>query len=136
MDASGKQSILKGRTAGRQAKCTPGVERAGRASFQQAHRPQSGIDCLRRLPQHNSTMTAVDYDKPRRSSRMFMRMRVVASGKNAEGRRFREACETIVINAHGGLLYLDQPLEVGAIIVLANSFTQEEQECRVVFLSD
>ncbi len=67
---------------------------------------------------------------------MFMRVRVVAAGKNQEGRKFREACETIVINAHGGLLYLNQPLENGAMIVLANPFTQEEQECRVVYLGE
>lgn len=81
-------------------------------------------------------MADIEYEKPRRSSRMFMRVRVMASGKNSDGRRFREACETIVINAHGGLLYLDQPLENGMLIVLANPFTQEEQECRIVFLGE
>jgi hypothetical protein len=82
-------------------------------------------------------MTQVQqYEKTRRSSRVFLRLRVVASGKNADGRKFREACETIVINAHGGLLYLNQPLENGAMIVLANPFTQEEQECRIVFLGE
>jgi len=65
-----------------------------------------------------------------------MRVRVVAAGKNADSRRFREACETIVISAHGGLLYLNQPLELDLMIVLTNPFTQEEQECRVVFLGD
>lgn len=82
-------------------------------------------------------MTAeTQYETPRRSTRMFLRVRVVASGKNHDGRKFREACETIVINAHGGLLYLNQPLDDGAMVVLANPFTQEEQECRVVFLGD
>ncbi len=80
--------------------------------------------------------TQTKYDQPRRSTRVFMRVRVVASGKNHDGRKFREACESIVINAHGGLLYLNQPLENGAIIMLANPFTQEEQECRIVFLGD
>jgi hypothetical protein len=75
-------------------------------------------------------------DKVRRSSRVFMRVRVVVAGKNADGRRFREACETIVINAHGGLLYLNQPIHNDAILVLTNPFTQEEQECRIVFLGD
>ena len=78
----------------------------------------------------------VQFEKPRRSSRMFMRVRVVATGKNQDGRKFRETCETIVINAHGGLLYLNQPLVNGAMIVLVNPFTQEEQECRVVYLGD
>ncbi len=80
--------------------------------------------------------TQTKYDHPRRSTRVFMRVRVVASGKNHEGRKFREACESIVINAHGGLLYLNQPLENGGMILLANPFTQEEQECRIVFLGD
>ncbi len=81
-------------------------------------------------------MPEVNYDKARRSTRVFMRLRVVAAGKNTDGRKFREACETIVINAHGGLLYLNQPLEDGAMIVLINPFTQEEQECRVAYLGD
>src|SRR3972149_517628 len=75
-------------------------------------------------------------DKARRSTRRVMRVRVGAAGKNADGRRFREICETIVINAHGGLLYLNQPLKMHAMLTLANPFTQEEQECRIVFLGD
>ena len=75
-------------------------------------------------------------EKARRSTRVFMRIRVVAAGKNDNGRRFRESCETIVINAHGGLLYLNQPLRMDAILSLTNPFTQEEMECRIVFLGD
>ncbi len=81
-------------------------------------------------------MPDVQYEKTRRSSRVFMRVRILAAGKNLDARKFREPCETIVINAHGGLLYLNQPLENGAMIVLINPFTQEEQECRVVYLGE
>jgi hypothetical protein len=80
----------------------------------------------------NVTTTSAD----RRSTRIFMRVRVVASGKNISGRRFRTACETIVINAHGGLVYLDQEIAMDALVMLTNPFTQEEQECRVVYLGD
>ena len=60
-----------------------------------------------------------------------------AEGKNVLGRKFRESCQTIVINAHGGLLYLKaEPMAVGAMVVLSNPFTQEDQECRVVFIGD
>jgi len=65
-----------------------------------------------------------------------MRLRVVVAGKNRNGRRFRETCETIVINAHGGLLYLAQEVGDGVPLVVTNPFTQEEQECRVVYLGD
>lgn len=67
---------------------------------------------------------------------MFMRVRVQLAGKNQQGRRFRSACETIVINAHGALVYLDQDLDLGALLVLTNRLTQDEQECRVVYLGD
>ena len=80
--------------------------------------------------------TEVIHETPRRSSRVFMRIRVVVAGKNTQGRKFREACQTIVINAHGALLYLQQEIESGEMLVVSNPFTQEEQECRVVFLGD
>ena len=81
-------------------------------------------------------MATATYQKERRSARIFMRVRVVVAGKSTSGRRFREACETIVINAHGGLLYLAQPVAMGEMLILTNPFTQEEQESRVVFLGD
>ena len=86
--------------------------------------------------QHIPIMAEVLLETPRRSSRVFKRVHVTAEGKNLLGRKFRESCQTIVINAHGGLLYLKAELAVGAMIVLANPFTQEEQECRVVFVGD
>jgi hypothetical protein len=81
-------------------------------------------------------VTESEVSKPRRSTRVFMRVRVVVAGKNSDNRRFREACETVVINAHGGLLYLNQPLRMDMILMLTNPFTQEEQESRIVFLGD
>ena len=41
-----------------------------------------------------------------------------------------------MINAHGGLIYLQEELQLGAELVLANPITEEEQECRVVYLGD
>ena len=88
------------------------------------------------LSQHKYVMGTGVYARERRSSRVFMRVRVVLAGKNKTRKRFREACETIVINAHGGLLYASQPLEMSAMLVITNPFTQEEQECRVVYLGE
>jgi hypothetical protein len=94
------------------------------------------VDPHFRFRQHVPIMAEVLLESPRRSSRVFKRVHVNAEGKNILGRKFRESCQTIVINAHGGLLYLKAELAVGAMIVLANPFTQEEQECRVVFIGD
>jgi len=100
------------------------------------HATDTIVDAAGEVPQHGLTMPENDYDKVRRSTRVFMRVRVVVAGKNSDNRRFREACETIVINAHGGLMYLNQPLAMHAMLVLTNPFTQEEQESRVVFLGE
>ena len=74
--------------------------------------------------------------KQRRSSRVFTRIPVRASGKSIHGRKFRENSQTIVINAHGGLLNVQEELALGADLVLINPVTEEEQECRVVYLGD
>jgi hypothetical protein len=76
------------------------------------------------------------FTQERRSSRVFTRIPVRAAGKNSEGRKFKENTQTIVINAHGGLLYLQETLELGAELVLINPVTEEEQDCRVVYLGE
>jgi hypothetical protein len=81
-------------------------------------------------------MSVVAYDQARRSSRVFMRIRVAVEGKNTRNRKFREVCYTIVVNAHGGLLYLQEELEMGAMLVLTNPFTQEELECRIAYVGE
>jgi len=75
-------------------------------------------------------------EQKRRSSRIFARLVVPLAGKNAQGRKFREVCRTVVVNAHGALLYTTQTLEMSAILNVTSPATQEEMECRVVFLGD
>lgn len=81
-------------------------------------------------------MPTADAANKRRSSRVFIKIRVQAKGKNLQGRSFRHATETIVVNAHGGLMYLDESLEMGSDLVVTNPGTEEEVECRVVYLGD
>jgi len=40
------------------------------------------------------------------------------------------------VNAHGGLLLLKHEIDDREMLVLENPVTQEEQECRVVFLGE
>ncbi len=81
-------------------------------------------------------MTETQTSSERRSSRVFTRIPVQAKGKNVLGQKFRSKSQTIVINAHGGLLYLNEELKLGADIILINPATEEEQECRIVYLGD
>jgi len=71
---------------------------------------------------------------PRRSGRVFHKIRVKAQGREHNGKKFQEACETVVVNAHGGLLLMKHEVDSGEMLVLTNPVTQEEQECRVVYL--
>jgi len=60
-------------------------------------------------------------------------MQVQAQGRGHDGRKFREVCQTLVVNSHGGLLLLKHEIDQGEMIVLINPETDDEQECRVVF---
>ncbi len=81
-------------------------------------------------------MSQVTFTAPRRSGRVFHKMRVQAHGRGHDGRKFREVCQTLVVNSHGGLLLLKNEVDQGEMIVLTNPDTDEEQECRVVFLGE
>ena len=81
-------------------------------------------------------MSEVTSATPRRSGRVFRRMRVQAQGRAHDRKKFKETCETVVVNAHGGLLLLKHEVNNGEMLVITNPETQEEQECRVVYLGD
>ena len=86
-----------------------------------------------------STMTGTtttEHATPRRSSRVFHKMRVQAEGRAHNGKKFKEGCQTVVVNAHGGLLMLKHEVNNGEMLVISNPETQEEQECRIVYLGE
>lgn len=81
-------------------------------------------------------MSEVTSATPRRSARVFHRVRVQAQGRTHDRKKFKETCETVVVNAHGGLLVLKHEVSDGEMLVLTNPLTQEELECRVAYLGD
>jgi hypothetical protein len=81
-------------------------------------------------------MNETTLSSPRRSQRIFHKMRVQVQGRQHNGKKFRETCETVVVNGHGGLLFLKHEIALGEMLVLTNPETLEEQESRVVFLGD
>jgi hypothetical protein len=81
-------------------------------------------------------MSEVISATPRRSARAFHKVRVQAQGRTHDRRKFKETCETVVVSAHGGLLLLKHEVDNGEMLVLTNPLTQEEQECRVVYLGE
>jgi hypothetical protein len=73
---------------------------------------------------------------PRRSTRVFHKMRVHAKGRGYRNKKFTETCETQVVNAHGGLILLKQEVNLGDMLVLIHPESLEEQECRIVYLGE
>ena len=97
--------------------------------------PVGQLTAVRGGLEHGS-MDTVASKSPRRSGRAFLKMRLNAQGRAHNGRKFRETCETVVVNAHGALILLKHEMDNGEMLVLTHPETMEEQECRVVFLGE
>jgi hypothetical protein len=70
----------------------------------------------------------------RRSQRIFMTVHVRVRGKDANGKAFEEQTETIAVNAHGALVLLNVPLEVGQSVSVWHRSTHEETDSGVVYV--
>ncbi len=101
-----------------------------------AHLPERAIDGFRGQPDDGLIMQETAFATNRRSQRVFHRMKLQALGRSHEGKKFREVCETLVVNAHGGLLILRHEVNNDEMLVLVNPETQEELECRIVFTGE
>jgi hypothetical protein len=71
----------------------------------------------------------------RRSQRILLAVPVRVSGKGAKGTPFVEHTKTLIVNAHGALLQLEEPVREGQVLSVRNVTTGEEALCRVVDLS-
>jgi hypothetical protein len=80
--------------------------------------------------------TMAEFSAPRRSARIFRKLKMQAQGRAHNGKKFRETCETLVVSAHGGLLMLTHEVDNGELLVITNPETQEEIECRIVYLGE
>jgi len=64
------------------------------------------------------------------------KMRVQAQGRGHTERSSARRAKTVVVNGQGGLLTLKHEVNNGEMLVITNPETQEEQECRIVYLGD
>ena len=70
----------------------------------------------------------------RRSRRRPLDISVQVYGHGPGKEPFHEEAHTLNVNAHGGLLLLSVPVHQGQTLLLTNQETQQDQECRVVYL--
>jgi len=69
----------------------------------------------------------------RRSQRVLLRIPIQVMARGPDQVHVCEGTHTVVVSAHGGLIYLDLPVTLGQVIVVKNPETGEEQACRVAF---
>jgi hypothetical protein len=80
-------------------------------------------------------MVAANMLKPRRrSKRLQLRIPVAVCGRNSRMGTFREETETHQVNSHGGLVTLAARVGLGETFLVVNKATEEEQQCRVVYV--
>ena len=77
-------------------------------------------------------MTAPNPVNRRRSERVMLQVPVAVQARTRDGKEVREDTQTVVVNAHGGLLKLRMELKVGQPILLINERAKMQQGCRVV----
>ena len=67
----------------------------------------------------------------RRSQRILLPIAVRISGESPDGQRIEEHTSTLVVNAHGALLQLREPVRTGQMLSIKNMATGEETNCTV-----
>ena len=70
----------------------------------------------------------------RRSKRLEVSIPVRVYGRTADNRPFRHTTETNAVSVHGGVLQLKAKVKTGQTLLLVNAVTEEERECRVVYV--
>jgi PilZ domain len=70
----------------------------------------------------------------RRSKRLPFTIPVKVYGRTPRNHPFRDVTATMEVSLYGGLLDLKPRLKLGQKVLVVNSFTDEERECRVVYV--
>ncbi len=70
----------------------------------------------------------------RRCKRFPFMIPVKVYGRSPRNRPFRDVTATMAVSLYGGLLDMKPRVKLGQKILIVNSFTEEERECRVVYV--
>lgn len=70
----------------------------------------------------------------RRCKRFPFTIPVKIYGRTPRNRPFRDVTATMAVSLYGGLLEMKPSVKLGQRILVVNSFTEEERECRVVYV--
>jgi hypothetical protein len=82
----------------------------------------------------SSILKPVATTQQKRRQRTFLRVAIRISGTRAAGPEFHEFTHTVVVNANGGLVALQEPVQFKQSLKMKNIETQEEILCTVVHI--
>lgn len=87
-----------------------------------------------KAPAESSVQEVSEPADRRRSRRWPLDVTVYVYGHGPGKEPFHEEAHTLNVNANGALLLLSVPVQKGQHLMLTNQLTQQDQDCRVVFL--
>jgi hypothetical protein len=70
----------------------------------------------------------------RRCKRFPYTIPVKVYGRTPRNHPFRDVTATMAVSLYGGLIDMKRRVKLGQKILIVNSFTEEERECRVVYV--
>src|SRR5580698_6748404 len=73
-------------------------------------------------------------DERRRCPRYQFSIPVKVYGRTPKNHPFRDVTATMAVSLYGGLLDMKPRVKLGQKILIVNSITEEERECRVVYV--
>lgn len=85
-------------------------------------------------PSKLRTDDVIEIPNRRRSRRLALDIAVYVYGHGPGEEPFHEEAHTLNVSSNGALLLLSVPISKGQKLLLTNQLTQQEQDCRVVFL--
>jgi hypothetical protein len=107
----------------------PGIPLAQHLSVLCVHAKSHRREGSRELS--SSHIRSLTLANQRRSQRILLSVRVGVAGIRTNGRTFNEETSTLVVNAHGCLILLNEPVEPGQELTLTHSRTAEAVSCSV-----
>ena len=87
-----------------------------------------------KAPSKSPAPDAAEIPDRRRSRRWTTDIAVYVYGHGPDREPFHEEAHTLNVSAGGALLLLGRPIRNGQKLLLTNRLTQQEQDCRVVYL--
>jgi hypothetical protein len=70
----------------------------------------------------------------RRCKRLPLTIPVKVYGRTPKNHPFRDVTATMAVSLYGGLLDMTPRVKLGQKLLVVNSFTEEERECRIVYV--